>query len=336
VQMGANSLGTIVGGGLEQLCLEGNSLAGYGLQMLSGTAGRYRQVYIHNTTAYGGLQNVASVDLFGNSENRFEDVRVQQDSATSGKGWGAGAGTVNNNTHHDVWDKAFISYRNAVGFECQSIDSLYFDGRVTPNSGGTAKGLQLLGHPSSALQACRSNRFIGAFGSNAAGTAPTAESDTNPSVNNYIHQNTESGQLFPVINGTATLTWETNNGAYFSNAVGANWTTYTPALTCPTGTLTAASAAGRYKLAGKVVHLSILTTITTNGSCAGSVRATLPSGILPSADSRYVLAGLNATTGAVIYGQPLSAGYATIKRYDNAYPGADATTLTVSGTYERN
>lgn len=113
------------------------------------------------------------------------------------------------------------------------------------------------------------------------------------------------------------------------------WTTYTPTLSCAAGTLTTSSATGRYLVYGKTVFIQISITITTNGTCATALRATAPTGLAPAADNRYILSGLNLTTGSMIYGNPLpSSGFINIKFYQNTYPGADATSLTLNGTYE--
>lgn len=57
---------------------------------------------------------------------------------------------------------------------------------------------------------------------------------------------------------------------------GTAWSTYTPTITSQTGTITTSSAGGRYKQLGKTVILQIDITITTVGTGAGSVIATLP------------------------------------------------------------
>lgn len=117
---------------------------------------------------------------------------------------------------------------------------------------------------------------------------------------------------------------EVNGGAF---------TTFTPTLSCPVGSLTDASAAGRYQRDGKKVHISVVITITTNGACATAINATIP--VAPSADNRYELVGIGAG-GAMVHGSVQTTPRINIKKYDNTYPGADSTTIVVSGTYESN
>lgn len=57
---------------------------------------------------------------------------------------------------------------------------------------------------------------------------------------------------------------------------GTAWTSYTPTVTASSGTFTTVSATGKYKKIGRVVHYNIKITITTVGTAAGVVYATLP------------------------------------------------------------
>jgi hypothetical protein len=68
-----------------------------------------------------------------------------------------------------------------------------------------------------------------------------------------------------------------------------SWTTYTPTLSSGGGSLattgTTASATGRYKQIGKTIFLQILASVTTVGTAAGQMKATLP---LNSAAFSYI------------------------------------------------
>jgi hypothetical protein len=57
---------------------------------------------------------------------------------------------------------------------------------------------------------------------------------------------------------------------------GTAWTAYTPTVTCATGTLTTATAAGRWKSLGKIVWLQVSVAITTVGTCTGNLNFSLP------------------------------------------------------------
>lgn len=66
----------------------------------------------------------------------------------------------------------------------------------------------------------------------------------------------------------------TGNGFMFNK--GQNWITYSPTLSCGSGTLTSGSATGRYKQLGKTIFFQQNITITTNGSCATFLGASVP------------------------------------------------------------
>jgi len=110
------------------------------------------------------------------------------------------------------------------------------------------------------------------------------------------------------------------------------WISYTPTLSSGTGALTSASAAGKYIKNGKTVTFQIAVTITTNGTGATYVGATLP---FQAAAQEYIVAGRNNTTGKMLQGDIIAG--ATVMRifdYANVYPAADGQILYVSGTYQ--
>lgn len=57
---------------------------------------------------------------------------------------------------------------------------------------------------------------------------------------------------------------------------GGAWTTYTPTITSSSGTLTTASAEGRYIRVGKLCTVAFKGTITTNGTGSGVILISLP------------------------------------------------------------
>lgn len=109
------------------------------------------------------------------------------------------------------------------------------------------------------------------------------------------------------------------------------WTAYTPLVSSLTGTFTTVSATGRFKQLGSTVFVEIIITITTNGTAAGNVVASLP---IAAVSSGAVLSGReNAAVGKMLQGLTQS-GSIAIWNYDNTYPGADGYQLEVSGIYE--
>jgi hypothetical protein len=109
------------------------------------------------------------------------------------------------------------------------------------------------------------------------------------------------------------------------------WTSYTPTLSAVAGTLTSASASGRFKLVGKVCHVTIRVQITNNGTAAGALRATLPfqmTGNSPVSSFRE-----NAVTGN--FGQVFVSGdFAIFFSSGNSYPGGNGYDMHTGFTYE--
>ncbi|MGA8401464.1 MAG: hypothetical protein WB697_16355 [Stellaceae bacterium] len=65
---------------------------------------------------------------------------------------------------------------------------------------------------------------------------------------------------------------------------GTPWTSYTPTLTCNSGSVGSATVSGRYKAIGKTIHVWISVDITSLGTCGGgyfdvSVPTTVPASV---------------------------------------------------------
>lgn len=116
---------------------------------------------------------------------------------------------------------------------------------------------------------------------------------------------------------------------YFSKAATPNGFpasfAYTPTLTSGTGTLTSASATGKFTITGAVMDVWNVITITTNGTGATDLRLTLPRNFADANFSGYG-ARTDAAMGLTINGA-LGAGSIDIRTTAaNAYPGADGKT----------
>ena len=113
------------------------------------------------------------------------------------------------------------------------------------------------------------------------------------------------------------------------------WTTYVPAISSTIGTITSSSATGRYKSIGKTVFFEMDITITTNGTGAGILTATLP--FTSAASVRSGFGGSEyATTGHSIC---CEAGPSTttlnIRKYDTTYPAVSGNKFVINGVYEK-
>jgi hypothetical protein len=131
----------------------------------------------------------------------------------------------------------------------------------------------------------------------------------------------DSGSSNTLIDGVASIA-----------AAQTAWTAYTPTVSASTGSITSASATGRYKQIGKTVHFNLTVSITTNGTGADAVRATLP--VTAQAANSSFGSGRNASTGALLQWANADTTRAFIFNNNGTYPGADGASLSISGTYE--
>jgi len=182
-RFGDDAIANIVtGGGVTDMCLDGNGLVGYGLKLLSASWGNYNNIFITNTTVAGGFQDVSATDVAGSSKNKIGGFISQNTVASAGAhGWQIGAGTAAN----DSWDNEYhlsTQTQNGDGFRCGNSDTNRGQIFAQIIMGGTGRGLRLQGGQLGAagpfnLSECRENTFAGVFGSVGA-NGPIAEAGT--------------------------------------------------------------------------------------------------------------------------------------------------------------
>lgn len=154
----------------------------------------------------------------------------------------------------------------------------------------------------------------------------TTDTLTNKTINGA--SNTLTVRLANDVSGTLPVA----NGG--TGDTGTAWTTYTPTLGSGTGSLTSASATGRYKSVGKTVFVEMTITITTNGTAGAFVTATLPAGMTAVADTFF--GGKARAVSGKLVGSAVQAtgGTLAIGNYDNTYPGANGEIIVISGVFE--
>ena len=111
-----------------------------------------------------------------------------------------------------------------------------------------------------------------------------------------------------------------------------DWSTFAPTITAGAGTLTTASATGRYTRMGQTVLVSITGTITTNGTGASWINLGLPI----DANTVNVFTGVgreNAVTGYILQGIVASTEINCLT-YDNLYPGGDGRVIRMNAMYQ--
>jgi hypothetical protein len=144
------------------------------------------------------------------------------------------------------------------------------------------------------------------------------------------------GALPPAQGGTGGILPVANGG---TGDTGTAWASYTPTITCASGSLTTlAFRTGQWKQIGKTVHVRIQIGITTNGTCAGAVIASMPTPTVQQSLSFNTGDMVGAVAnGSILRGECCLTGTQNmyIYKYDGTYPGADGAIMSVSGTYER-
>jgi len=130
--------------------------------------------------------------------------------------------------------------------------------------------------------------------------------------------------------GVATAT--SINGVTLDNNA---WSTWVPTVSAQSGTFTTlGTVTARYKQLGKTIFFYISIPITTNGTAAGYVQATLPSAAANTANQSAV-GRENSLTGKSL-GARIVVNTANLQFtfYDATYPGADGANIAGSGQYE--
>lgn len=198
-----------------------------------------------------------------------------------------------------------------------------FSATITGSINGNAATVTTNANLTGAVTSVGNAASLGSFTSAALATALTDETGTGANV-----FATSPTLVTPAL-GAATAT--TINGVTIDNTA---WNPYTPALTVGSGGPLTATPTGFWKQHGKTVDFRIVIAIATNNGAGSALLAALPT---PSkAASWQPLIGLDTNTFGVASAFITNTDNTTCRIYTaaGAYPGADAKTLVISGTYE--
>lgn len=110
------------------------------------------------------------------------------------------------------------------------------------------------------------------------------------------------------------------------------WQSGVPSILPATGSFTDASAAIRYKINGKSVFFSLVVTIITNGTAAGTIRVFLPWTAIT--ESAFGGRESQTTGNAVAATISPASSTLTIVKYDNTYPGGNSYRIAINGVME--
>lgn len=121
-------------------------------------------------------------------------------------------------------------------------------------------------------------------------------------------------------------------GALFDRMNDGNNAAWVPVVTAGSGTITTVgTVVANYIDVCGIIFFWLEITITTNGTGATSVNATLP---VSAADDAVCSGRATGISGNSLQGH-ISGGSVVIRNYDDTYPGASGETLMVSGFYRK-
>ena len=284
---------------------------------------------VMNASAVGGTYGCVatlaeSTDL---QENRIRHTGRQLDGAGAGGVSLVLTGTSTANVSFNNFEFITVSHANALAGRFDNVDNNLYLQLQSYCSGSAANSYQFSGSNTPAVFA-RSETVIRFSGNKPAIVKGTGFS--NPAANiKIIAIDTTNSAPAPTIETGATCWYQFDNEPFAPSA----WQTYTPTVTSGSGSFTTVSATGRWQQQAHRVNFSIIVTITTNGTAAGSVLATLP--VAVGVSGSLGGSGWNTGTGAILAAYATSAAtQVTITTSSATYPGANSTTLVVSGSYE--
>jgi hypothetical protein len=323
--------GPLSGWGVQNLYVNCQSISGaIGLQVVSAQLGDSKNLSFVNCQGSLISTVVASAPAgVGNTDslhNAYRNVAILMPAIAASVGLELSGNNNSNTDYNDISNFviAMPSASGAVAVDIAASDSnVLRDIHVTDcTTGGTA--FQFDYSINSGWPAGNT-----LFGIDPGGTCPGGAAFANNGVPGAASRNFVYG-----MSGT--------NGAVpagLENLVFADgpWIAYTPTLSCGSGTLTSATATGLYAVVGNTVNIEIQANITTNGSCAGTLNATLPA-IFPAATvGAYILAGYETTTafaGVGFINPSVSTILVKASKYDGTYPVTSSDAYVLSGAYQ--
>lgn len=253
--------------------------------------------------------------------------------------WTARTSAADNNWDDVKWSASLglfvaVAYTASVSNNCMtSPDGINWTLRTTPSGG---QWTRLAWSPE-----------LGMFAATGAPTAGTSNVMTSPDGITWTTHTTPNLRWGGICwspelaifcstswSGTSMISTQPSQKDYTSKLFYDDFIAWPTTVTSTIGTITTlGTVAAKYKKIGSFVFIRISIGITTNGTGAGHIRATLP---FTSHANTYIMAGRETSVlGLMLSGSTLT-GAATlqISNYDFTYPGADGHTLVVSGFYE--
>lgn len=192
---------------------------------------------------------------------------------------------------------------------------------VSPNQLNEAQGAGILLYGGKTTEnSVQANRLLDEGSTMKYGVNEWNDTSGNPQYNSIIDN---------VVITAPGLSKQNNILTILSKVWDADKEAFTPVITASSGTITTASASGNYQRRGKFVHVDMQITVTTNGTGAGAVVASLPfncvNGALNGRENVTSGSQLNAICGS---------NSVLVRTYNNGYPAVNGSVLQLSGILE--
>lgn len=265
-------------------------------------------------------------------DNQYNRIRLKlRQVEYSGYTLQLGGDATANTSFNEFWIDA--QHFNGAAILCTNSDNNdWREVRCFKTGGGTAtECISLQGSNVGAGSASREERFW-ALTCNTTAHVYGTGTYTYPSINHQIFSlDSDNSSPAPTIDAGGSMHWRYAKSALDDDA----WIAYTPTITSGTGALTTVvSQAGYYRKFGKRVDFKLSFNITTNGTGATSLLATLP--VAPAGSGGHTCGGKERNLTSKLMSGYIENGTSTvvIQYYDGTYPGANGGVYTMSGSYE--
>ena len=308
-----------------------NNLAAVGLELLSARSCNL-DILVDNATSSGFVIGVVA-SLVEGRDTQDNQIRFQgrQIEAASGVSIRLQGDSGANSSLNSIW--ADIQHKNASAIIEENADNNdWYYCRTYRDPAGSATYAVEWNAGASGAECARAERFH-YLTSNLPSHAYGTETSTTPAHDILIYCLDEENSTPVPTTGTAASVYYQKSTVSLPSTP---WLTYTPTVTSATGTLTSASATGQYLPRGNIIFIRIKITVTTNGTGAGYINVTLPSGYAEAGGVSWELNGKEQTTTfKALTGAITATGTAVqIVNYDGTYPAADGYQLVLNGFYQ--
>lgn len=315
------------------VCFDCNELADSGLVVNSVFDGHFKVAAIEATVTAVDVGVVAELGEARDTQRCHFDLVLRQTLTGSEGHYGLRltGDTVANVSLNNFYIEA--QHADVAAVFAGGSDTNTWDMRTSRIPGGTAtEGASFIGGASDAESARyeRVEYYSGTVGVHVYGTSGSPSYAFPAHDISIIELDKGNGTPDPTVEGGATCYWENNNTPFGSTP----WVAATPTPTAGSGTFTSVSCARRVLTRGRIAHVDILVTITTNGTAATNV--SVPLGFTAGAAGAWVLPGREiAVAGKMLQGYIGPGGTTvTITNYDATYPGSSGAILALSGFVE--